>query len=203
MKASLLLYPQVIGSFVNSLTLPTKERPNTRRSFIESVSVVCSLPWIASAENARAEEPASTTVDLSTFQDGPRGLKYLVTKEGDGPTPVRAQKVSTKYTLTINGFPEDKGSKQIDSNTGFLGQPFKVPVGVGMVVKGWDLTLIDMKKGEARRLVIPPELGYGETGAGGKISPNTTLYFDVEVVDMAEIPQLKEEQIKWLEEHPM
>lgn len=148
-------------------------------------------------------QEVEAAVDLSGFQDGPRGLKYLVTKEGEGEPPVRAQKVSAKYTLTVNGFAEDAGSEKIDSNTGFLGQPFSVPVGVGMVVKGWDLTLIDMKKGEARRLVIPPELGYGEKGAGGKIPPNTTLYFEMEVVDIGAPPQLKPEQEKWLEEHPI
>ena len=164
--------------------------------------MTCLLPFIGSTPKAYAVESTAST-DLSTFQDGPRGLKYLVTKKGDGPTPVRGQKVSTKYTLTINGFPGEQGSKQIDSNTGFLGQPFSVPVGVGMVVKGWDLILIEMQKGEARRIVIPPELGYGVKGAGSRIPPNTTLYFDIEIIDMSDPPQLKEEQIKWLEENPI
>jgi len=66
----------------------------------------------------------ANAVDLSSFQDGPRGLKFLVTKEGSGPTPIRAQKVSAIYTLTINGFPED-GGKKIDSNAGFLGNHLK------------------------------------------------------------------------------
>ena len=162
-------------------------------SFVGSSAALSSMEGCI--ENANA-------VDLSSFQDGPRGLKFLVTKEGSGPTPIRAQKVSAIYTLTINGFPED-GGKKIDSNAGFLGQPFKVPVGVGMVVKGWDLTLIDMKVGEARRLVIPPDLGYGERGAGGRIPPNTTLYFDIEMVGMEDKPNYKPEQLEWLEKNPI
>jgi len=145
---------------------------------------------------------AATQTDLSTFIDGPRGLKYKITKEGEGSTPVRGQKVSMKYTLTVDGFKEDGGT-QVDSNAGFLGMPFSVPVGVGMVVKGWDLTLIDMKKGEARKLVIPPELGYGSAGAGGKIKPNTTLYFEMEMTDMDSPPQLSDKQLEWLENNPV
>jgi peptidylprolyl isomerase len=53
-------------------------------------------------------------------------------------------------------------------------------VGVGQVIKAWDEALLDMKIGEKRVLIVPPELGYGKRGAGNVIPPDSTLFFEVE-----------------------
>jgi len=63
------------------------------------------------------------------------------------------------------------------------GQPFSFVLGAGMVIKGWDQGLIGAKEGEKKRLVLPPELAYGAAGQG-PIPPNSTLIFEVEVLDI-------------------
>lgn len=109
------------------------------------------------------------------------GLKYIILKEAtaEAKKPTAGAKVSVHYTgwLDNNG----KEGKKFDSSVD-RGQPFEFNVGVGQVIKGWDLGVADMKVGEKRRLIISPELGYGARGAGGVIPGNATLIFDVELL---------------------
>ena len=105
------------------------------------------------------------------------GLKYRDIEIGTGDQAKAGDVVATHY----NGTFED-GTK-FDSSYD-RGQPFSFVLGGGMVIKGWDLGIIGMKIGGKRKLIIPPELGYGKKGAGGgAIPPDTTLYFEVELVD--------------------
>jgi FKBP-type peptidyl-prolyl cis-trans isomerase len=73
--------------------------------------------------------------------------------------------------------------EQFDSSVG--GRPFKLQLGKGEVIAGWDEGLVGMKVGEKRQLVIPPALGYKEAGSPPKIPPNATLVFDVELIGIA------------------
>jgi FKBP-type peptidyl-prolyl cis-trans isomerase len=150
----------------------------------------------------------ANSIDGTDFTDGSRGLKYQIITPGTGVKPVRGQKIKTEYTLYLVGFPEN-GGKKIDSTKDIFGtqRPFEFMVGVSMVVKGWDLGLMDMSEGESRRLIIPSDLGYGEEGAGGALTGgipgDATLYFEVTLTELGQLPTMSTDQVKWLDEHPL
>ena len=103
------------------------------------------------------------------------GLKTIVHKEGKGKTPVAGDNIVVHYKgMLANGIEFD--------NSHSRGTPFSFSVGQGRVIPGWDEALLKMKTGEKRTLIIPPNLGYGEKGAGGAIPPNSTLIFEVELI---------------------
>ena len=101
---------------------------------------------------------------------------------GSGTAVAAGQTAVVHYTgwLYDAAAPENKGRK-FDSSRDH-GDPFSFRVGGGEVIRGWDQGVVGMKVGGKRRLVIPPELGYGDRGAGGVIPGGATLVFDVELV---------------------
>ena len=110
------------------------------------------------------------------------GLQKVTLKPGSGAAIGGGQIAVVQYTgwLYEAGAPDHKG-KQFDSSR-TRREPFKFPLDTGSVIKGWDQGVVGMKVGESRRLIIPPELAYGDAGAGGVIPPGATLVFDVELV---------------------
>ena len=119
--------------------------------------------------------PANTYVTMAS------GLQYHDEAPGAGPQPQAGQTVNVHYT----GWLYDQGVKgaKFDSSRD-RGKPFSFRLGAGQVIAGWDQGVGTMHVGGKRTLIIPPELGYGQRGAGGVIPPNATLMFDVELLSI-------------------
>ncbi len=110
----------------------------------------------------------------------PSGLQYVDLTVGNGDVAKTGDQVSVHYTGWLQKLDGSKGQK-FDSSKD-RGQPFQFPLGQGQVIKGWDEGVQGMKIGGERELIIPPALGYGQSGAGGVIPPNATLIFEVELL---------------------
>jgi len=130
---------------------------------------------------AQASTPKRITVSSKKVSKAPdtvtttSGLKYIVTKKGNGEKPKSGVMVKVNYTGKFTD------GKVFDSSIP-RGTPFEFIVGAGRVIKGWDEAVLTMSKGEKRTLIIPPALAYGPDGMG-PIPPNSTLIFDVELLD--------------------
>ncbi len=115
------------------------------------------------------------------YQTTASGLQYEDVVPGGGDEAGKGDEVRVHYTgwLYENG----AAGRKFDSSRD-RGDPFSFPLGEGHVIRGWDEGVAGMKVGGTRRLIIPPDLGYGARGAGGVIPPNATLLFEVELLDV-------------------
>ena len=134
--------------------------------------------WIVLAAHETRISPISPKEKaMDSAVSTPSGLKYIDEVVGTGVSPQPGQMVTVHYTGTLTD-----GTK-FDSSLD-RGQPFTFQIGVGRVIRGWDEGVMSMKVGGKRRLIIPPQLGYGARGAGGVIPPNATLLFEVELISV-------------------
>jgi len=122
------------------------------------------------SENTEQNPTATPVTDKIAIKD----LKIEDTKVGTGREVKNGDTVVIHYKGTLtNGTKFDSSYDR--------GAPFETQIGVGQVIKGWDLGVVGMKVGGTRKLTIPPSLGYGDHAAGS-IPPNSTLIFEVELI---------------------
>jgi peptidylprolyl isomerase len=142
-----------------------------KRSWVVAVVALAAF-GVVLAVSATGQDPPKKEEKVITTKSG---LKYVDQQEGTGKEAKAGDTVSVHYTGTL------KDGKKFDSSRD-RGQPFEFPLGAGRVIKGWDEGVAGMKVGGKRKLIIPPELGYGARGAGGVIPPNAELTFEVELL---------------------
>jgi len=114
-------------------------------------------------------------VDLAAMERTSGGLYVQDLREGDGFTAQRSSLVTLHYV----GYLPD--GTIFDTSSG--GEPFQFRLGGNEVIRGWNQGIPGMRRGGIRRLVVPPSLGYRAQGRG-KIPPNTTLIFDIQLLDV-------------------
>jgi len=129
---------------------------------------------IAQASEASAAAPGASDQKPEVFTTE-SGLSYIKLVDGTGAQPQQGNTVLVHYTGTLEDGTKFDSSRDRD-------RPFSFRVGVGQVIRGWDEALSLMHVGDRWQITIPPELGYGQRGAGGVIPPNSTLIFDVELL---------------------
>jgi peptidylprolyl isomerase len=124
----------------------------------------------------------TSTASAQHFVTLSSGVQYHDEVVGTGPQPQVGQTVTVHYT----GWLDDHGKpgRKFDSSRD-RGKPFSFTLGAQQVIAGWDIGVATMHVDGKRTLIIPPEAGYGERGAGGVIPPAATLIFDVELLSIS------------------
>ncbi|MDP3954880.1 MAG: FKBP-type peptidyl-prolyl cis-trans isomerase [bacterium] len=157
-----------LPQMTDTTTKQTESTPTTSQTTPSDSESVSPTPDVT-------ETPAGASVP-TIF---PNGLKVEDLKVGQGEAVKSGDQISIHYLGTLtNGTKFDSSYDR--------GQPFETQIGVGQVIQGWDLGVVGMRVNGKRKLTIPPELGYGERGAGAVIPPNATLIFEVELIGILE-----------------
>jgi len=139
-----------------------------------SVLVVIIIGWICVEKFYHVQTPESNTTAGANQQ---AALQTETLQQGYGSEDVKS---GDRIAVNFMGYLKDRNL--FDSNLD-SGKPYEFTIGKGEVVQGWDKGLIGMKVGEKRKLVVPPELGYGSEEKEN-IPKNSTLYYEVELVEI-------------------
>lgn len=102
------------------------------------------------------------------------GLQYRDLKPGTGRQVKKGDSVEVKYVCTL------KNGRMVDDNDG---RPYKIKVGAGEVVDGWDEGMVGMRMGGIRKLIVPAKLGFGSTASPG-VPPNSVLVITLTLVSI-------------------
>jgi len=152
-------------------TAAPARRGTNQRTRIIAIVLIAALGLTGLAYLFLRNQGRSAQSEVTTAS----GLRYVDLVAGTGPSPRPGQTVTVHYTGTL-----ESGAK-FDSSRD-RGTPFEFVIGQRKVIKGWDEGVMTMKVGGRRKLIIPPNLGYGPTGAPPNIPGNATLIFDVELL---------------------
>ncbi len=130
---------------------------------------------IKAAQEAREKELADRVKGMNKTETG---LYYRITREGSGESPQKGSEVAVHYRgMLLDGTVFDSSYQRKE--------PIRFPLGQGRVIAGWDEGIALLQKGATAELVIPSQLAYGSSGAGGVIPPDAVLVFEVELVDFS------------------
>jgi len=128
-------------------------------------------------QSQRQADLAKIAADYPNTTQTASGVRYVIQKQGTGNKPARGQTVSVHYNgKLLNG--------TVFDDSGLRGRPLEFQAGTGKVIEGWDEMIMDMKAGEKRLAIIPPERAYGDRAVGGVIPANSFLVFEMELISV-------------------
>lgn len=151
--------------------------------FVLTISISLSLLITACGSNA-SKEAKAVEVAVPKAMAAEPSFQKIDSVLGTGAVAEAGQTVAVHYTGWLyNAAADNNRGEKFDSSVD-RGRPFEFPLGAGRVIKGWDEGVAGMQIGGKRTLIIPSEMGYGARGAGSSIPPNSTLLFDVELLEI-------------------